>query len=57
MENENDFDADFDFDFDADFEESFARSQQAKWFNETYIDHCAGCPGEDCPCCQYNPNL
>lgn len=38
---------------DSDFAEAFAL-KQAK---EHRVNHCIGCDGEDCACCQYNPNL
>ena len=39
------------------FEEHYQASQARKWKSGDYVDHCKGCAGEDCPCCQYNPNL
>ncbi len=27
-----------------------------KYCTGKLIDHCKGCLGEDCPCCEYNPN-
>ena len=56
----NDFINDYDdstLDFDPDFEAMFAMDQARKWKSGEYVDHCKGCAGEDCPCCQYNPDL
>ena len=50
--NEMDF-----LDYDPEFEEYFQRDQARKWATGEYVNHCDGCAGEDCPCCQYNPNL
>ena len=50
--NEQDF-----LDYDPEFEEMFQADQARRWESGEYVDHCAECAAEDCPCCQYNPNL
>ena len=42
---------------DEQFNAYFEAEQQRKWESGEYVDHCKGCSGEDCCCCQYNPNL
>lgn len=53
---ENEFGADC-LDFDNEFEAQFQAQQKRKWASGEYVDHCKGCLGEDCQCCQYNPSL
>ena len=36
------------------FEDWFEKEQQRKWDSGEYVNHCDGCAGEDCACCQYN---
>ena len=43
---------DDDFMEDDDFAQAFAYKQA----RENHVDYCDGCDGEDCPCCQHNPN-
>jgi hypothetical protein len=47
----------FSDEFDSDFEQAFQADQARKWATGEYVNHCEGCAGEDCPCCQFNPNL
>lgn len=45
------------YDYEDDFEEAYQASQAREWADGTYVDHCKDCEAEDCPCCEYNPNL
>lgn len=53
----NDFDEDFNEFDNEDFDNAwFAKEEARKWESGEYVNHCEDCEGEDCPCCQYNPN-